>query len=77
MVRVHVSARGHAITSDGHPIPDEWDGYFFRGQTVSLQVPVAAHSAFRAWRLNGRDVPGTTLDLRVDRDATVDAEWIE
>jgi hypothetical protein len=77
MVRVHVSARGHAITSDGHSIPDEWDGYFFPGQTVSLQVPVAVHAAFRAWRVNGREAAGTTLDLRVDRDATVEAEWLE
>ena len=74
MVRVHVSARGHAITSDGHPIADEWDGYFFPGQTVSLQVPAGAHRAFRAWRVNGTEVAGTTLDLRVDRDATVDVE---
>ena len=58
MVRVHVSARGHAITSDGHPIADQWDGYFFPGQTVSLQVADAAHRTFRTWRVNGTEVVG-------------------
>lgn len=77
MVRVHVSSPAYAVTSDGHGIPNEWDGYFFPGQTVKLQIPPAAHQAFKTWRVNGAEVAGTTLDLRLDRDAAVEAEWLD
>lgn len=77
MARVHVSSVRHAVTSDGHAVPNEWDGYFFPGQRVKLQVPMDKARAFKAWRVNGADLEGTTLDLRVERDATVEAVWAD
>lgn len=77
MVRVHVASRGHPVTSDGHRLPAEWNGYFFPGQTVQLRVPVEAREQFKAWRVDDADVTGTTLDLRVDRDTTVEASWLD
>lgn len=65
---------GGAALIDGHPVASGFEGYYFPGMTVSLEVPEAERPRFSHWRINGADIRGASQRLTAERDLEI--EWV-
>jgi len=65
------------VVVDGHAFNARFDGYYFPGMRITLDVPPADQKKFSYWRVNG--VPyerrQTAVTLTADQDLTVQAIW--
>jgi hypothetical protein len=62
---------------DGHPFDGRFDGYYFSGMRVTLDVPPGDRGKFSYWRVNGvpQERRQASVTLTVDGDLTVQAIW--
>jgi hypothetical protein len=61
----------------GHPVDGTFDGYYFQGMRVTLDVPRSEAERFSHWRVNGRPHPRrqTAVTLAADRELSIQAIW--
>lgn len=72
-IRVRLSG-GPAVV-DGRPVEAEFEGYYFPGMAVLLDVPEADRSRFSHWRVNGVRLDGARRTVDADRDLEIAAVW--
>ncbi len=65
------------VTLNRHDIGTAFDGYFFEGMTLSLDVPKAARGRFEDRRVNGQPQPRrqAAVSLTAEQDLVVQAIW--
>jgi hypothetical protein len=63
------------IEVDGVAVAAGFEGYYFPGMRVALDVPAAARGRFSHWRINGSVVPSRTTMVTADRDLDIEAVW--
>jgi hypothetical protein len=65
------------VTLDGHTVNTSFDGYYFQGMRLALDVPQDRVNHFARWRINGVSEPEgqTSITVPADRDLTITAEW--
>jgi hypothetical protein len=65
------------VLVDGHTVNGPFDGYYFHGMRVTLDVPRAEADRFSHWRVNGSPYPRgqTAVTLTADSDLGIQAIW--
>jgi hypothetical protein len=65
------------VLVDGHHVSGRFDGYYFRGMRVMLDVPAEDATRFSHWRLNGTPQPRgqTAVTFTANEDVTIQAIW--
>jgi hypothetical protein len=65
------------VLVDGHQVSGRFDGYYFRGMRVMLDVPTEDATRFSHWRLNGTPQPRgqTVVTFTANEDVTIQAIW--
>jgi hypothetical protein len=63
------------IEVDGVAVAAGFEGYYFPGMRVALDVPAAARARFSHWRINGSVVRSRTTTVTADRDLDIEAVW--
>jgi CotH kinase protein len=65
------------VLVDGHEVSGPFEGYYFHGMGVTLDVPSSEGERFSHWRVNGSPHPRrqTTVTLNADRDLSIQAIW--
>jgi len=65
------------VLVDGQPVDGTFDGYYFQGMRVTLDVPRSEAERFSHWRVNGRPHPRrqTAVTLTADADLSIQAIW--
>ena len=48
-------------------------GWYFKGQTVTLEIPASKAAGFAFWRINGRKATGVHLSRRIDSPTIIEA----
>jgi hypothetical protein len=65
------------VLLDGSPVTTSFEGYYFRGMPVTLDVPPSLSKQFDHWRVNG--IPQTrrrtAVTLTADQDLNIQAIW--
>lgn len=65
------------VLLDGHQVSGLFEGYYFRGMRVTLDVPRSESKRFSYWRVNGMPQPRrqTAVTLSADQDLVIQAVW--
>jgi hypothetical protein len=65
-----------AVEVDGHRVGPGWEGRYFRGMTVHLQIPQELAYAFSHWLIDGRVVMGRKAAVTADAPRQVEPIWL-
>ena len=65
------------VLLDGHPVNGPFEGYYFQGMRLTLDVPRSHAARFSHWRVNGSPQPRrqTAVTLTADSDLSIQAIW--
>lgn len=68
---------GHrgAVIVDGRRVAPGWQGAYFPGMRVTVTVPAELAYAFSYWRVNGTQVPGTSLTIEARSPLEIEPVW--
>ena len=76
-VRCRIARPARPVRIDGVAIDEAFEGYYFPGMRLVLEVADADRPAFSHWRVNGRIVRTPRADLTADRDLEIEAVWVD
>ena len=65
------------VLIDGHEVSGRFEGYYFRGMNVTLDVPAREAKRFSFWNVNGKPMARrqTAITLTADEDLRIQAIW--
>jgi len=73
-VRCRVSGSG-TVQIDGYLVEPGFEGYYFPGMPIALDVPSEFRPRFSHWRINGSVVKAPRTTVAADRDVDIEAVW--
>jgi hypothetical protein len=75
-VRLRVAGTG-SVLLDGHPVSAGFEGYYFPGMRVALDIPTGLRARFAHWRIDDSIVRTAEAVLTADRDRDIEPVWTD
>jgi hypothetical protein len=75
-VRCRIVGSG-TVQVDGQLVEAGFEGYYFPGMRVTLEIPAAERPRFSEWRINGQPARTPSTTVTADRDLKIEAVWKE